>query len=274
MTVPQLLVRYQELFGVPTRARNKDCLRRRLAWRVQELASRGLSSQAEMKLGELEAELPAEWLAALGSSKRVAQAASETATEACPESRDPRVPPPGTILRREHGGKVYEVTVLEQGFQVGDTVYSTLTATANAITGKKWNGYLFFESALAKAMSAGTQPPEPVTSAIDGRPSSRRPCQLALNLALAHTVQRAIDRAELDNRAQTSRLLGMTRARFCRLLGLLRLAPDIQERILFMEAVYGAEPLSEQSLAPVVAAVDWDEQRKLFAPLVPAKLAA
>ncbi len=274
MTVPQLLVRYQELFGVPTRARNKDCLRRRLAWRVQELAGGGLSSQAETKLSQLEAELPVEWLTALGSGEEVGQTKSESAEQAGPESRDDRIPAPGTILRREHGGKVYEVTILEQGFQVGDTVYSTLTATANAITGKKWNGYNFFKNALAEVAATNSPPPTNASAGIGERPPSRRPSHVAMLLAFAHAIQRAFDFGTLSSTAQLARVLGMKPIRLGRLQALTLLAPDIQERLLFLEAVYGAEPLSERCLRPLVATVDWNAQRRMFACLVPMKTAA
>jgi hypothetical protein len=45
------------------------------------------------------------------------------------------------------------------------------------------------------------------------------------------------------------------------LLGLLLLAPDLQERVLLMEAVDGAQPLYERLLRPVVRRVSWVEQR-------------
>jgi ParB-like chromosome segregation protein Spo0J len=63
-------------------------------------------------------------------------------------------------------------------------------------------------------------------------------------LALAHKIQQAIDRGAVHNRAEVARRLGLTRARVTQLLDLTLLASDIQERILFAEAVDGLEPLS------------------------------
>lgn len=94
-------------------------------------------------------------------------------------------------------------------------------------------------------------PPEPV----------RRPARVARMLALAHLLQRAIDIGEYENRAELSRRFGITRARVTQLLNLTTLAPDIQNRVLNLEAVDGLEPTSERALRGVSWAVDWEEQR-------------
>jgi len=44
-------------------------------------------------------------------------------------------------------------------------------------------------------------------------------------------------------------------------LKLLDLAPDIQERILFLSNRKG---LTERTLRPVVSRIDWNEQRRMF----------
>ena len=51
---------------------------------------------------------------------------------------------PGTKLRRPYKGQVYEVEVLANGFLYDGEVYPSLSATAYAISGSHWNGYLFF----------------------------------------------------------------------------------------------------------------------------------
>ncbi len=60
------------------------------------------------------------------------------------EGRDRRIPPPGTVLVRHFGDRDYRVTVTEDGFMLGRHRYRSLSAVAKAITGKHWNGYLFF----------------------------------------------------------------------------------------------------------------------------------
>lgn len=90
-----------------------------------------------------------------------------------------------------------------------------------------------------------TTPPPPKPDPV------RRPAKVAQQLALAHHLQWAIDRGELTDRAALSRILGFTRARITQLMELLLLAPDTQEEVLAMEAVDGAEPMSERALRQV-----------------------
>lgn len=81
-------------------------------------------------------------------------------------------------------------------------------------------------------------PPEPV----------RRPARVAQMLAFAHGLQAAIDRGEFRDQAEAARHFQLTRARVTQLMNLTLLAPDIQEQVLFLEAVDGREPMSERDL--------------------------
>jgi hypothetical protein len=92
----------------------------------------------------------------------------------------------------------------------------------------------------------------------------RRPARVAVMLALAHQIQRKIDRGEIPDQAAAARRLELTRARLTQLLDLTLLGPDVQERVLALESVGGTEPLSERVLRPVARAPSWVEQRTLF----------
>ena len=92
--------------------------------------------------------------------------------------------------------------------------------------------------------------------------SARRPARVAQMLAQAHRLQNAIASGEYKDRAEVARQLGLTRARITQLMDLLLLAPDIQEQVLALEAVDGAEPLSERALRPIAKTLSWVEQRK------------
>lgn len=87
-----------------------------------------------------------------------------------------------------------------------------------------------------------------------------RPAKVARMLALAHKLQRAIKRGEYESRADLARVYGLSRARITQLLDLLLLAPDIQERVLELEAIDGREPLTERGLRDVVRYESWVEQ--------------
>ena len=50
----------------------------------------------------------------------------------------------GTKLVREFNGKLYSVFVVDTGFEFNGQVYKSLSAIANTITGKHWNGKKFF----------------------------------------------------------------------------------------------------------------------------------
>ena len=75
-----------------------------------------------------------------------------------PRERDPRLPKPGAILRREHKGKVIEIEVLDRGFKYDDRVWRSLSAIAREVTGVVWNGYLWLNlQKRAKAPAADKQ---------------------------------------------------------------------------------------------------------------------
>lgn len=141
MTVAQLRDRYRDVYGEPTRSRNKDYLRKKIAWRIQELAEGGLSKRALHRLAELADDAPARrrWR---GTGRREEGAAIDSTR---PESsRDPRLPDPGTVITRVHRGVEHKVTVLADGFEFAGTRFASLSRVAREITGTRWNGYLFF----------------------------------------------------------------------------------------------------------------------------------
>jgi len=121
-----------------------------------------------------------------------------------------------------------------------------MTTTAKVITGalhrvQRGHGKRF----------AAEPPPGPV----------RRPARVAVMLALAHKVQQTIDDGKVRDRAEVARRLGFTRARVTHLMDLTLLAPDLQERVLDLEAVDGVEPISERGLRAIAHAGTWDQQR-------------
>lgn len=138
MSVGALAEKYRELYGEPTRSRNKAYLQKRLAWRIQELAEGGLSKSALERIAQLGDELPERW------RMRQAQVQEQRQPQPLEEPRDPRLPPVGTTLRRIFNGATHEVTIGSDGFEYGGTRFKTLSAVAKHITGTPWNGYLFF----------------------------------------------------------------------------------------------------------------------------------
>lgn len=94
-------------------------------------------------------------------------------------------------------------------------------------------------------------------------PTRRYPARIARQLALAHALRRRLERGEFADFADMARQLGFTRARVTQLMGLLLLAPEVQEEILFLELPPGAQPVSERGLREaVLGTIDWQEQRR------------
>ncbi|MFO0911431.1 MAG: DUF2924 domain-containing protein [Pirellulales bacterium] len=139
MTTGVLVRKYGELFGEPTRSRNRVHLVRKIAWRIQELAEGGLSERARRRAEEL----------AKDADVRVTppRARSQAPTGPSlymPTSSDRRIPPPGSVLAKLYKGRTVRVLVTEDGFEHDGERYRSLTAVAKAVSGSHCSGIRFF----------------------------------------------------------------------------------------------------------------------------------
>ena len=130
MPVPDLVERYEDVFGKPPRVKHRDWLWRRVAWKIQEQRLGGLSTLAKKRLDELIAELDLPLGQRTVSSKVARQRSGE--------------PSVGTTLVREWRGTEVIATRVEDGWEHDAVVYRSLSAIAKAVTGSHWNGKLFF----------------------------------------------------------------------------------------------------------------------------------
>ena len=126
-TVPiaQLKQQWRELFDNEPPPFNRLYLESRLAYRIQELAFGGLKPDTIKRLQALADELDEDG----GGPRR---------------QRSGTGPIAGTQLVRDWQGIEHRVTVTEGGFLHGGKPYKSLSAIANAITGTRWNGLVFF----------------------------------------------------------------------------------------------------------------------------------
>ena len=138
LTVGELQIEWQKLYGQPTRSRNRACLWKRLAWRLQELQFGGLSDRSRQRI---EALAPDGFVRA--RTPNVAAPVGNPAKPAVPH-RDLRLPSPGTVLTRPYHGNAIRVLALDDGFEWDGLHYRSLSAVARAVTGQRWNGLLFF----------------------------------------------------------------------------------------------------------------------------------
>ena len=179
LTMHELRVRYAELFGETTAAKNRTWLLRRVAWRVQCLAEGELSERARQRAAELasdadlrttvprvktspQGDLPGSTCPGRDeltkdADQRISMPGLElpgpVAADCSPAAPlgwrpDPRLPMPGTILTRDYKGQTLQVEVLAEGFAYAGQSYKSLSAVAKAVTGAHCNGFHFFRSAL------------------------------------------------------------------------------------------------------------------------------
>jgi hypothetical protein len=122
---PELKALWRKLFETEPPPYNRRFLESRLAYRIQELAYGGLKPAT------------VERLAALARQFDVAN----------PKNRNKRLldrPCAGTRLIREWQGIEHCVTALDDGYEYQGCPYKSLSAIARAITGTRWNGWIFF----------------------------------------------------------------------------------------------------------------------------------
>ena len=142
-TIAALRHRYAELFGEPTRASNRAWLIKRIAWRLQALAEGDLSQRARQRAAELTRDADLRLCAPRALLPTLVEV--DLSKKGRPtRAHDPRLPPPGTLLRRRYKGMVLQVQVQEDGFVFDGQRYPSLSAAAKAITGSHCNGFLFF----------------------------------------------------------------------------------------------------------------------------------
>ena len=154
MTVKQLRAEYAAVFGHTPPNSHRQNLFRRIAWEIQAQAyGQRLSNEARQYAMKVAEGTELYRRIEEGLKKRQADERREGA-HAVPDdipsqkppdpARDPRLPEPGSFLIRKHGSKLVRAKVLKSGFAYEGKVYKTLSAVARRITGKHWNGFLFF----------------------------------------------------------------------------------------------------------------------------------
>lgn len=122
MTPTQLGVEWKKYYDRPPQVcGNKTYLVNQIIYRIQELTYGGLTKKT---IDRLEA---------LAATKEVSQRRADLNRLAT-----------GTRLIREVKGVEHHVTVLAEGYEYQGVKYKSLSGVAFAITGTRWNGYVFF----------------------------------------------------------------------------------------------------------------------------------
>ena len=104
--------------------------------------------------------------------------------------------------------------------------------------------------------------PDAVESPPNPAPSARIP-RIARLMALAHHVDELVRSGTVASYAVAARLGRVSRARLSQIIGLLNLAPDLQEQLLFLKHPARGRPAPVlRRVLSVASALDWDEQRR------------
>ena len=138
MTVGELAEKFREVFGFPTRTRNKSYLRKRLSWQIQAAEGGPVAARPRQNRGAGTAGSGS--VAARAGIRRCARrwrADPGTTTRS-------RLPAIGSTVVRVHQGVEHQVTVLADGFEYQGQRHASLSQIARLITGTPWNGFLFF----------------------------------------------------------------------------------------------------------------------------------
>jgi hypothetical protein len=137
MKSEELLAKYSEVFaGQRPKIKNAEYLRKKISYRIQEIAYGKLSDVAQTRL---------EQLITVYDPVNNRLLRKTTGTESGVKiKRDRRLPIPGSVIIKIYKGIVIKVKVLEKGFEYDGKTYRTLSQMANILTGNHWNGYLFF----------------------------------------------------------------------------------------------------------------------------------
>ena len=122
---PDLKKQWRQLFETEPPPYNRRFLESRLAYRIQELAYGGLKPETIKRLEALGEQLDGGKIAVR-------------------RTRADERPIAGTRLIREWQGVEHTVTVLKDGYEWQGRPYKSLSAIARAITGTRWNGWVFF----------------------------------------------------------------------------------------------------------------------------------
>ena len=136
MHIPALQRIHRTLFGKDGTVLHIVHLRRKVAWELQARAEGGLPEEARQHA------LAIAWQSTLRT--RGPERAPRLANSTLSLGHDPRLPPPGTLLRRECKGKSVLVKVLPGGFEYEQRIFPSLSAIAKLVSGTNWNGFLFF----------------------------------------------------------------------------------------------------------------------------------
>lgn len=127
MKLPELQDKWRDLYGFEPPHFKSPFLKKRLAYRIQELFYGGIEPAVKEKIKEMAAN----------------DSMASELERPSPIKKNGKILS-GTRFIREWNGKTYETIARDNGFEYNGQMYRSLTALATAITGTKWNGHTWW----------------------------------------------------------------------------------------------------------------------------------
>jgi len=145
MSAPQLQAVHRELFGAEHPVANCQHLRRKIAWHLQATKDGGLPESVRQYAIAVARGTELRLRISENASRRQAGVPLEqTATTMVVQTRDGRLPMPGSLIVKNYKAQTVVVKVLNKGFEYDGRRFTSLSAIAGEITGTRWNGFSFF----------------------------------------------------------------------------------------------------------------------------------
>lgn len=145
LSAPQLQAAHQEMFGAKHPIANCQYLRRKIAWHLQAAKEGGLPESVRQYAFAIArgAELRVR-IAENLSRRQAAIPLDQSVTTAVVQTRDSRLPMPGSLIVKKYKDRTLVVKVLDNGFEYEGCRFTSLSTIAAEITGTRWNGFAFF----------------------------------------------------------------------------------------------------------------------------------
>ncbi len=132
LSIRELQDRYADVFGHATFSKHRQHLIKRVAWGIQAKNFGDISGRARQRAEEI-------------ADEKMLRVRFHWNPEKPKKANGAPVLLPGTVLTREYQGKTVQVLVAGDGkFLFQEKQYKSLSAIAREVTGKNWNGFVFF----------------------------------------------------------------------------------------------------------------------------------